>query len=435
LKQQVNNPPEPVVRRQKVLLSKGGVIIFLLIICLILAVTGRQVIRTWPQTHSQSSTGASSSQAAAPIQLPGGAALAPLTLSGSHTVIYEEQDHIYSAALSDKVPHVLNTPDYIYNRAVPALVTPSNELIYSGKGVWAMSLSGGPARQIASFAADQVITSLVVSQDGSSLAWSSAPANGSGTTHLYAGSLEHTAQVYQQSASQCPCYRAFSFMNQSTTTLLLTNDRGDHRSARYGLWTLDLNQGTTAKPQEILNDANQQGPLALAAQGNELLYSTFQGYVPWQTVAAPSDIMSLAYANSLSLASIDGTQQQLGKSQVLLPDQGDLTNEQSYHWVDTPEFSPDGQTLAYIEFSVSNQPDFPRQFAIYTYDLHDQTKTSTPHLLVTGSARYMELGGWLDNSVVTFYADNTLYALDVQNQTATTLVATGAYAHIVSIIS
>lgn len=433
MKQQVNNPPEPGARRQNVLLAKGGVIIFLLIICLIIAVIGREVVRSWPQISSQSSTGASSSQVAAPVQLPGGGRLSPLTLSGNQTVIYQEQDHIYAAAISNKVSHVLSTPGYIYNRAVPALVTSSKELIYSGNGVWAMSLPNGPARQIASLAADQVITSLVVSQDGHSLAWSSAPANGSGTTRLYAGSLEHTAQVYQQSASQCPCYRAFSFINQSTTALLLTNDRGDHRSAHYGLWTFDLSQGIAARPHEILDDANQQGPLTLAAQGNELLYSSFQGYVPWQTVGAPSDIMSQTYANSLSLASIDGTQHQLGQSQVLLPGQGDLANEQSYHWVDTPEFSSDSQTLAYVEFSVSSQNDFPHQYALYTYDLHGQTQMG-PQLLVTSSAHYMELGGWLSNSIVTFYADNALYALDVQDHTVATLVSTGAYAHIVSII-
>lgn len=431
MKQHIDNPAEPEPRHQRVFLSKGGIILFLLIICLIFVVVGREIIQSWPRT-STSSVATTAAPSVPPLQLPGGAALSPLTLSGSHTVIYQDQSHIYTVAVPNGTAHVLNTPGYLYNRAVPAIVTSSKELIYSGNGIWAMSLSGGQARQIATFPSDQVITSLVVSQDGSSLAWSSAPAAGSGTIHLYAGSLEHTTQIYQQSATQCPCYRAFAFLDQSTTELLLTNDLGDHRSVHNGLWTFDLSQGTAAKPQEILSDADQQGPEALTPQGNTLLYAPFQGYVPWPTIGAPTDITSLAYANSLSLASIGGTQQ-LGTAQVLLPGQGDLANTQNYHWVDTPEFSPNSQTLAYVEFSSESQPDFPRQYALYTYDLHGQTD-ATPQLLVTSTAKYIELGSWLSNSIVTFYADNALYALDVQNNTVATLVTTGDYAHIVAVI-
>lgn len=432
MKEHVNHPAEPEQKRQRLPLAKGGVVIFLLIIFLIFALAGRQIIHAWPRT-STASSGSSASQTVAPLQLPGGVSLSPLTLTGSHTVIYQEQSHIYRVAVPDGASHILNTPGYLYNRAVPALVTSTNELIYSGNGIWAMNLPDGQAHQIATFPSEQVITSLVVSQNGSSLAWSSAPANGSGTTRLYAGSLEHTAQIYQQAALKCPCYRVFSFLDQSTTTLLLTNDRGDHRSAHYGLWTLDLNQGTAATPQEILSDADQQGPLTLAGQDNKLLYSTFQGYVPWPTIGAPSDIMSLAYANSLSLTSIDGKQHQTGKSQVILPDQGDLSNTQSYHWVDTPQFAPDSQTLAYVEFASSSQADFPRQYALYTVDLHGET-ASEPQLLASSTAKYIELGSWLNSSTVTFYADNALYALDIQQHTVATLLTTGAYAHIVAVI-
>ena len=430
MKQHSNNPPEAEGRSRGIPLSKGGVIIFLLIICLILAVAGRQIIHAWPRTVTVTT---SSSQDVMPLQLPGGAGLSALTLSGSHTLIYQEQNHIYTALVPGGAPHELNTPGYLYNRAVPAIVTSTKELIYSGTGIWALSLPDGQARQIASVPSDQVITSLVASQDGSSLAWSSAPANGRGTTRLYAGSLEHTVQVYQQSAVQCPCYRAFSFLNQSTTTLLLTNDRGDHRSAHYGLWIFDLSQGIAGKPQEILSDADQQGPLALTDQGNKLLYSTFQGYVPWPTIGAPGDIVSSAYANSLSLASLDKTRHRFSTSQVILPDQGDLTNTQSYHWIDTPEIAPDSQTLAYVEFSSSSQNDFPRQYALYTYDLRGQTKLE-PQLLVTSTAKYLELGSWLNASVVTLYADNAFYALDVQQHTVMTLMTTGTYAHIISVI-
>ncbi|GCF11143.1 hypothetical protein [Dictyobacter arantiisoli] len=436
MKQHVSSPPEhePEVRLKRSLrpqlISKGGVIVFLVLICLLLAVTARQLLRTGSAAKP---VAAHSSIPVAPLQNPDGSAVSAMHLPGGHRVLYQTQGHIYTVTTDGGAPHILNTPGYIYNRAVPVVVTTNKELLYSGNGIWSMSLPDGQARQIATFpSADQVITSLTVSQDGSTLAWSSAPQNGKGTIHLYAGNLEHTTQIYQQSATQCPCYRAFSFLNGSSTHLLLTNDRGDHRSVHFGLWSIDLSQGTAARPQQLLNDEKQQGPLALAPQANTLLYSSFLGYVPLQATNAPDDISGLSYANSLSLASIDG-EQRLSKAQVILPEQPDLANTAVYHWVDTPQFAPDSQTLAYVGFSVASQKNFPRQFALYTNALHGPTQ-GDPKLLVTSTANYLELGSWLDASTVTFYADNALYALDVQQDTVAPLAATGTYAHVIAVI-
>ncbi|GLV58760.1 hypothetical protein KDH_55900 [Dictyobacter sp. S3.2.2.5] len=413
-------------------LSRGGVALFLILLCVVLAISGRQIWRGWPATTSASNA-ESSSSASAPVQAPNGDGLSSLQLPAGRTLVYEQADHIYTIATGEKSSHALQTPGYSYNRAVPAVVTTGKELLYSGAGIWRVNLSGGPATQIASLPSDQVITSMVVSSDGSTLAWSSAPKNGSGTISLYAGPLDHTSRVYQQPANKCPCFRAFAFPNNDTHTLMLTNDRGDHRSARYGLWKLNLDQGASAQPQPYLSDANQQGPLALAPQGNSLLYSTFQGYVPMQEENAPADISSLSYANSLSVASIGGAQTQLDRAQTLLPEQGDLENTEEYRWVSTPQFSSDARTLAYTEFSVSSVKHFPRQYALYTVDLHG-AGGAKPQLLATSTAHYMETGAWLDDHTITFYADHALYALDIQQHSVARIIATGAYANVIAAI-
>ncbi|WP_126596555.1 hypothetical protein [Dictyobacter aurantiacus] len=438
MKPHVSNPPasEPETPQKRTWwaasLSRGGAALFLLLLCLVFAISGRQIWRGWPATTSASNAEFSSS-ASAPVQAPNGDGLSSLQLPTGRTLVYEQVDHIYTIATGEKSSHALQTPGYIYNRAVPAVVTAGKELLYSGAGIWRMSLSGGSATQIASLPSDQVITSMVVSSDGSTLAWSSAPKDGSGTISLYAGPLDHTSRVYQQPADKCPCYRAFAFPNNDTHTLLLTNDRGDHRSVRYGLWKLTLGQGSSAQPQPYLSDADQQGPLALAPHGNNLLYSTFQGYVPMQEEHAPDDISSLSYANSLSVASIGGAQTQVGRTQTLLPEQGDLENTEEYRWVSTPQFSPDARMLAYTEFSVSNVKHFPRQYALYTVDLHGASGAK-PQLLATSTAHYMETGAWLDDHTVTFYADNALYALDIQQHSVARITATGAYADVIAAI-
>ncbi|WP_201365402.1 hypothetical protein [Dictyobacter formicarum] len=438
MKPHVSNPPtsEPETKQkrtwQSTFISRGGAALFLLMLCVVLAISGRQIWRGWPATSSTPGLEVSSA-AAAPVQTPNGDGLSSLQLPAGRTLLYEQADHIYTIATGGGASHALQTPGYIYNRAVPAVVTAQKELLYSGDGIWRMNLSGGAATQIASLPSDQVITSMVVSSDGSTLAWSSAPKDGSGTISLYAGKLDQTSRVYQQPADKCPCYRAFAFPNNDTHTLLLTNDRGDHRRARYGLWKFNLGQGTSSRPQPYLSDANQQGPLALAPQGNNLLYSTFQGYVPLQEENAPNDISSLSYANSLSVASIDGAQAWPGNAQTILPEQGDLENAAAYRWVSTPQFSPDAQKLTYTEFSVSSLKHFPRQYALYTVDLHG-AGGAKPQLLATSTAHYVETGSWLDDHTITFYADNALYALDIQQHSVARITATGAYADIIAAI-
>ncbi|WP_151756356.1 hypothetical protein [Dictyobacter vulcani] len=440
MKQHVSNSPgqEPEARQRRAWhpasLSQGGVILFLLLICLLLAISARQIWRAWPAGPSSTHSANAKTTATAPLQLPDGSPLSSFQLPAGHTVLYEQPDHITTVTTANASMHVLQTPGYRYNRAVPAIVTSNKELIYSGAGIWRMDLAGGAARQIATIPDDQVITSLTASSDGTTLAWSSAPKNGTGSINIYAGKMEQTNLIYQQSAAKCPCYRAFAFPRNTTSTLLLTNDRGDHRSAHYGLWTLDLSQGKQAQPQSILSDAAQQGPLALSQQTNTLLYSTFQGYVPMQEQNAPADISSLSYANSLSIASLKGAQTRPEKTQTILPEQRDLENTAAYHWIATPQLSADGQRLAYVGFSVNSQKYFPRQYALYLTDLHGSTTAAKQQLVVTSTAHYVELGSWLDEHTLTFYADNALYALDLQDHTVARVANTGAYAHVFAVI-
>lgn len=377
-----------------------------------------------------------------PLQAPGNQTLSPLSLAGTQEILYTEQDGIYIARATDSTtnpsaPRQLDTPGYIYNRALPPRLTSRGEILYSGDGLWLFDIASGQSRQIASLPQDQVITSVVLSDDGSMLAWSSAPKVGPGTIKVYAGSLEQTSVVYQQSASACPCMRAFAFLHgdgaQAHRQLLLTNSRGDPRAVRFGLWSLDLDDAA-AGPQQLLPGNGLQGPLALAESGNMLLYSSYEGFVPAPVDgSAPSDISSLSYANSLLLTTIAAAPLQLRKAQTLLPEQGELSNSASYHWVATPRFTLDGQKLVYIEFSSDAHYPFARHSALYSVQIHGsgaQLQAQKPQLLTTASARYVELGGWLNDHILTFYADHALYALDIQQGAIAHMVSTDAYAHI-----
>ena len=380
-----------------------------------------------------------------PLLIPGNAAPARLAVPAGGYVIYELQKNIYRVPADGGIPESVATPGYIYNRAVSPILTSSGQLLYSGDGLWLTDIFNDTPRQIATLPAGQVITSMVLSSDETMVAWSTEPIDGKGTNTLYAGPLEKSVAVYQHDATDCPCYRVFSFLhNTRNTTLLLTDDRGDHHSVQYGLWSLhvgNLNSGNTPSddPQPLLDGDAQQGPLALAPTGNTLLYSTYQGLVPAPNDASvPPDIAALNYANSLSVASISAAPSpNVSASQSILPEQHDLSNSAAYHWVTTPLFSADGHTLIYVEFSSDAVAPFDRHSAVYMVHLNgsgSRLSASKPQLLATATALFVELGAWLNDHILTFYADETLYALDTQNGAVTTIVQTKDYAHIVAVV-
>jgi hypothetical protein len=361
-------------------------------------------------------------------------ALAPLRLPSAATVLYEQPHGIFLLSTANAVSHVLETPGYIYNRAVPPILTSTHELIYSGNGIWITNLPSGHPRRLAALPVGQVITSLALSFDGKTLAWSSAPKVGIGSVVIYAGPLDaptSIVQVYQHAAGQCPCFRVFSFLHASASALLLTNDQGDHRLVQYGLWLFDLTQGLAALPQPLLSSDVQQGPLVLSPQADTLLYTSYEGFVPMPDSGVPTDITSLNYANSLIVASMNRTLHSLGGQHVLLPEQQALSGPAAYRWVATPQFAPDKRTLAYVEFASGDRLPFARHYAVYSVSLDGK---DSPQLLATASAQYVELGPWLTAHILTFYADNALYALDVQHATLTTLARTGTYARIIALV-
>lgn len=356
------------------------------------------------------------------IFVPNQTMRALLQLPGGHYLVYEQKDKLYLVSSTGDYSEVIPTEGFVYSEAVPPILTPSGQLLYSGDGIWITDIFSGTPAQIAMLAPGQVITSMALSDDGKMIAWSTEPEDGRGDINIYAGPLANPSLVYEQSALDCPCFRIFSFMHGLTTradnTLLLTDDRGSHEAVQYGLWSLDFSV-TPANLQLILDENPQQGPLALTPFGNTLLYSTSEGAVPVPTDnSVPPDVAALSYANSLSLASLSGSPPGLGQAQVVLPEQGDLSNSAQYHWVTTPVFSPDGHTLAYVEFSSDAQDPYDRHSALYIVHLSgsgSHLKAGKPQLLATSSSRLVELGAWFNNHILTFYADDMLYAIDTKS--------------------
>ena len=380
--------------------------------------------------------------------LPPGQANAPqLTLPTGKYVVYEQQKNISIVPLAGGLATVLTTPGYIYNLAVPPRITPSGQLLYSGNGLWLTDIFDDMPKQIATLPAGQVITSMVLSSDGTTVAWSTEPANGTGNNMLYAGPLEKSVPVYQHDATDCPCYRVFAFLQHSglraNSTVLLTDDRGDHRAVHYGLWSLNLADTPLEDPQQLLPSDALQGPLALSSDGMTLVYSTNQGIVPTtDDLSVPLDIAALNYANSLSVGRISVSSGNdhdpvLQSTHVILPEQHDLSNSADYHWVTTPTFAPDGHTLVYIVFSSDAQTPFDRHNAVYMARVSGsggQLVVGKPQLLANSTDLFVELGAWINASTLTFYSDGTLYALDTSNGAVATVIQTTMYTQVIAVV-
>jgi len=374
-----------------------------------------------------------------PLFIPNNTVLPPLALPGTHNVIYESMNNLYVVSTDTGQVQQISASGYVYNEAVRPILTPSGQLLYSGNGLWMTTIFNGTPTRIADLAPNQVITSMALSNDGTTIAWSTEPADGNGVIDIYAGQIGSTQIVYEQQATNCPCFRIFSFMNgtgkKGDTTLLLSDDRGSHEAVQYGLWTLDLTKDS-ATPQLLLNEDPQQGPLTLTSSGNTLLYSSSEGLVPIPSdQSVPTDVASLTYANSLNLAALAGQPLTMSNTQVLLSEQYNLNNIADYHWITTPLFTRDGHTLVYVEFSSDAQNPYDRHSAIYTVQLTgsgSHLHASKSALFATSTARLIELGPWINNSILTFYSDGMLYAVDIKSGAVTALAQTQGYARIVA---
>jgi hypothetical protein len=459
LKQNVSDLPEQPAR-----FPKAGIVSLLVLVGLLLLLFSSLFIFSLPQLaddqvkqnpgtpttqHSATSTptltptptGTQNANltAAPPLYLPNNIVQPPLNLPGAHYVIYESKNNLYVVSTSSGQVQPISTIGYVYNEAVRPILTPSGQLLYSGNGLWLTDIFNGTPTRIAELAPNQVITSMTISSDGTTIAWSTEPANGNGVIDIYAGKIGSAQLVYEQQATDCPCFRIFSFMSgagkNGDTTLLLTDDRGSHEAVQYGLWTLDLT-ASAATPQLLLDEDPQQGPLVLTPSGDSLLYSSNEGLAPVPSdQSVPTDVASLTYANSLNLAALSGKQLTTSNAQVVLPPQHNLNNIAYYHWITTPVFTPDGHTLIYVEFSSDAQAPYDRHSAIYTVQLSgsgSHLHAGKPALFATSTARLIELGAWINNSILTFYSDGMLYALDIKSGAAAALVQTQGYARIVA---
>ena len=363
------------------------------------------------------------------------------------SVVYEQNSHLWIISSWGGTPQQLSTPGYIYNRGVPALFTPSGQLVYSGHGVWLTNPFSGHPKQIASLPAGQVITSLALSQDGSQMAWSSAPISGNGTINLYAGPLESTVLVHQQPANLCPCFRIFAFYQSATSlrnkTLLLTQDYGAHNAVQHGLWLLNLRQGVMAQPQQLMASDPPQGPLALAPDDTHLLYATWEGYVPVPLDGSlPGNSEELSYANDLNMATINTQVPQLTSSQVIVDNQPmeepNAIAASKYHWIMPPYFSPDGSKLAYLEFTSDIYNRLTRYSKIYTVDVKPsgaQVMLGLPQDLIDGDSGYSELDGWFDDHHLMLYANGGLYTYDFLQKKLARIVLTKGYAQIIGAVA
>ncbi len=459
--QQVSSPPEkteqqpisqPPGSMQELGFSRPSIIIWLLVIGILLLLFTAQTVRYLPQLMQsplKSIVPAPHVSGIVPatdldiLQVPGQSNNPSVHFPGRYYFVYEQQNSIYKVSTNNSQPQVLKTPGYIYNRSVSPILTPDGHLLYSGNGLWLTSLSGSTAQQIATLPDNQVITSLVLSRDGTTVAWSSEPLSGNGNVTIYAGPLKKSVPIYQHSASDCPCFRAFSFLQgtgkQRNSTLLLADDRGDHRAVQYGLWSLNLSQKRLQRPHQLLSSTQTAGPQVLAPDGHTLLYSSYEGFVPAPTnESAPEDTTSLTYANSLDLTTLSpGATPLLGTTQVILPAQNELSNSEAYHWETTPRFAPDGHTLLYVEFSSDAYAPYSRHSALYSVHISGSSahlKVGSPQLVATTSAYFMELGTWLNQHIITFYSDGGLYAFDIQTGAYKQLIKTSVYMHITAVV-
>lgn len=454
--------PARAVRVQRVHPSRMGVVALFVLIALSLCLFTDQIIAGLtlagaPARQSQAApveasvASQASAQASAPVPTPSpsfpffapGSAPAPaLQLAAGHYVMYQTATHIALISTTDGTLLPLYTPDYLYNQAARPLLTPGGQLLYSGSsGLWMTDIFDQQPVQIASLAPDTVVASLALSQDGRVIAWSTEPADGVGQISIYAGPLSSPRLIWQQSSLNCPCFRIFAFLHGSASasagTLLLTDDRGSNEALQYGLWALDISTPLTG-PRLVLDEDAQQGPLALVPYSSVLLYSPYEGAVPAPTDdSVPADVAALSYANSLSMAALTASGLDLANSRVVLMGRGNLLAGAQNRWITTPTFSPDGRTLAYVEFSCDTQDPYDRHSAVYAVQLRgsgSHLQVSHPLLVATSTTRLLELGPWLNSHVVTMYGDGSIYALDVRDGALTSLGHPGGYVRILAVI-
>jgi len=366
----------------------------------------------------------------------------PLPVAGTNTqamslpagsfVVYANGGHIDVVAVDGGTPRALRTPGY-QAQLVP-LLTPAGQVLYgSSNGLWLAGLFGDTATQIATLPPGMMLAAAAFSPDGHYLTWSAEPADGEGNDVIYAGPVGSTYPVYEQPAQPCPCFIALGFAPRSPqnpdlwSRLLVTNDLGSPGGLGSGLWLLDPRAGIPSGP--LLSMAHGQGPLVLADQGQTLLYAPTEGVVPQPTDGSvPASEANGPYASSLAIAHWNG--QTYADAVMLVAPPPDGVAASLYTWIVTPEFSPDGQFIAYDQFTTDAQAPYDRHNAVYVVP----TSGGQPQLVATFTAKLVELGGWINQDLLTVYADGGIWALDVHTGAVSLIVPTAGFARILGVV-
>src|SRR5258708_4076665 len=72
-----------------------------------------------------------------PFFTPSNPAAATLQLPTGHYVFYQNTSNIWLVSTTDQSVRTISTPGYTYSEAVRPLLTPNNQLLYSGsQGIW-----------------------------------------------------------------------------------------------------------------------------------------------------------------------------------------------------------------------------------------------------------------------------------------------------------
>ncbi len=362
---------------------------------------------------------------------------APPRLPENQAIIYNDYTGIYLLTTDAAEPEKLNTPGY--DPLVPPLLTDDGRLLYSGDGLYLLDLlqpTGAMPLQITSInQTTQVIASTTISPDGKEVFWTVEPHTGNGTTMLYEASLTDTGAsqpilLYSQQASVCPCYTIFGLGPATSTELpplLLTDDLGTPAAQGTGLWNFDPAQLQIGS--ELLATGAGQAPLALSPDRTQMVYAPTTGEVPEPTDSSvPAQIANQPYGNSITITTWNGDS--LGTQITIVPQQSNVHTFSDYHWITTPVFSPDSQTLAYIQFSADDNGPYDRHNTLYI----TSQGTMTPQVVANFSARLVELGSWLDNHTLVLYADGGIYAMDIHTAAIALLAPLANYSHIIGLI-
>ncbi len=358
----------------------------------------------------------------------------PPRLSANTGILYTVGNVVYLLT-NNSIPEALNMPGY--NPFIAPILTSDGRLLYAGDGLYLadpLSRDAAPPLQIAKInTATQVIASIAISADGKQVYWSVEPHNGVGKSMLYEATLTATGAstptlLYSKQAGDCPCYLIFGIgptSTEGTPTLLLSDDLGTPTGQGTGLWIFDVAHQQVGP--ELLADNQGQAPLILSSDGARLAYGLTTGEVPEPTDGSvPLQIGSLPYANSMAVTGWNGTA--LGTPTIIVPPQANVPTFSSYHWITTPIFSPDNQSIAYIQFSSDDKSPYDRHSSLYITGINGQ---SAPRVIANFSARLVELGGWLDDHTLLFYADDGIYALDTQTTAFSLLATTTDYSSII----